>query len=109
MRRIVLIIGLMISFAASAQVEFLYDFNNLTTGSQNLNGQDGWMTHYQTAGSSQDFDVDYVCGSEMSPDESIAVWYPYGQLQLPARWHHGFGDGHESHLVGQLLRCWLRR
>ena len=78
MRRIVLIICLMVSIGASAQVEYLYDFNNLATGSQNLNGQDGWMTHYQTAGSSQDFNVDYVCGSDMAPDESIAVWYPYG-------------------------------
>lgn len=68
----------MVSFWARAQVEYLYDFNNLTTGSHNLNGQDGWVTHYQTATSSQDFDVDYVCGSDMAPDESIAVWYPYG-------------------------------
>ena len=78
MKKFLLFLGLMVSFAATAQVEYLYDFNNLTTGSQNLNGQDGWMTHYQTAGSSQDFDVDYVSGSDMSPDESIAVWYPYG-------------------------------
>lgn len=68
----------MVSFWARAQVEYLYDFNNLTTGSHNLNGQDGWVTHYQTATSSQDFDVDYVCGSDIAPDESIAVWYPYG-------------------------------
>ena len=68
----------MVSFWARAQVEYLYDFNNLTTGSHNLNGQDGWVTHYQTATSSQDFDVDYVCGSDMAPDETIAVWYPYG-------------------------------
>lgn len=78
MKRILLIIGLMVSFWARAQVEYLYDFNNLTTGSQNLNGQDGWVTHYQTAPASQDFNVDYVCGSDMAPDESIAVWYPYG-------------------------------
>ena len=31
-----------------AQVEYLYDFNSLTEGSQNLNGQDGWVTHYPT-------------------------------------------------------------
>ena len=78
MKRILLIITLMVSFWARAQVEYLYDFNNLTTGSQNLNGQDGWVTHYQTAPASQDFNVDYVCGSDMAPDESIAVWYPYG-------------------------------
>ena len=69
---------LMTVLGATAQVEYLYDFNSLTEGSQNLNGQDGWMTHYQTAPSSQDFDVSYVCGSEMAPDESLAVWYPYG-------------------------------
>lgn len=68
----------MVSVGAMAQVEYLYDFNNLTTGSQNFNGQDGWVTHYQTAASSQDFNVDFVCGSDMSPDETIAVWYPYG-------------------------------
>ena len=69
---------LIMAFAATAQVEYLYDFNSLTEGSQNLNGQDGWVTHYQTAGSSQDFDVSYVCGSDMAPDESLAIWYPYG-------------------------------
>ncbi len=61
-----------------AQEEYVYDFNSLTEGSQNLHGQDGWMTHYQTASSSQDFDVAYVCGADMAPDESIAIWYPYG-------------------------------
>ena len=61
-----------------AQVEYVYDFNSLTEGSQNLNGQDGWLTHYHSATSSQDFDVSYVCGSDMAPDESLAIWYPYG-------------------------------
>ena len=69
---------LLMAFSVSAQVEYIYDFNSLTEGSQNLNGQDGWLTHYQTAASSQDFDVAYVCGSDMAPDESIAIWYPYG-------------------------------
>ena len=77
-RLLTLIIALAFATMATAQVEFTYDFNNLNTGSQNLNGQDGWKTHYQNASSSQDFDVDYVCGSIMAPDESIAVWYPYG-------------------------------
>ena len=40
---------LLLAFSLSAQVEYLYDFNSLTEGTQNLNGQDGWMTHYQTA------------------------------------------------------------
>ena len=66
------------AFSLTAQVEYLYDFNSFNEGSQNLNGQDGWVTHYQTAPSSQDFDVNYVCGSDMAPDESLAVWYPYG-------------------------------
>ena len=79
MKRITVLLAILIaSIGAMAQVEYLYDFNNLTTGSHNLNGQDGWVTHYQTAASSQDFDVDYVCGSDMAPDETIAVWYPYG-------------------------------
>ena len=68
----------LLTVLGTAQVEYVYDFNNLTEGSQNLNGQDGWVTHYQTASSSQDFDVSYVCGSEMAPDESLAIWYPYG-------------------------------
>ena len=62
----------------TAQVEYLYDFNGLTEGTKNLNGQDGWLTHYHSAPSSQDFDVSYVCGSDLSPDESLAIWYPYG-------------------------------
>ena len=79
MKRIILLSTLFfLAFVAMAQVEYVYDFNSLTEGSQNLNGQDGWMTHYQTASSSQDFDVSYVCGSEMAPDESMAIWYPYG-------------------------------
>ena len=69
---------LLMAFALMAQVEYVYDFNNLNEGTRNLNGQDGWVTHYQTATSSQDFDVAYVCGSEMAPDESLAIWYPYG-------------------------------
>ncbi len=62
----------------SAQVEHVYDFNSLTTGSQNLNGQDGWVTHYQTASTSPGFDVGYASGDIISTDESIAVFYPYG-------------------------------
>ena len=68
----------LLTVLGTAQVEYVYDFNNLTEGSQNLNGQDGWVTHYQTASSSQDFDVSYVCGSDIAPDESLAIWYPYG-------------------------------
>ena len=104
----------MISVGASAQVEYLYDFNNLTTGSQNLNGQDGWMTHYQTAGSSQDFNVDYVCGSDMAPDESIAVWYPYGgsgvgrtaTRKASANFNFSFQQGGIMDLEMDMLRTW---
>ena len=79
MKRLIFISLLfLLAFAATAQVEYLYDFNSLIEGSQNLNGQDGWMTHYQTAASSQDFDVSYVCDSDLAPDESLAIWYPYG-------------------------------
>ena len=70
--------ALLFAISLTAQVEYIYDFNGLTEGQRNLNGQDGWKTHFQTASSSQDFDVSYVCGSDMAPDESLAVWYPYG-------------------------------
>ena len=72
------LLSVLFAISLTAQVEYVYDFNSLTTGTQCLNGQDNWSTHYQTAGSSQDFDVDYTSGSMMSPDESIAVFYPYG-------------------------------
>ena len=99
---------------AMAQVEYLYDFNNLTTGSQNLNGQDGWMTHYQTASSSQDFDVDYVCGADMSPDETVAVWYPYGgsgvgrtaTRKASTNFNFSFQQGGIMELEMDMLRTW---
>ena len=79
MKKLALLASFLLSACLGmAQVEYVYDFNSLTEGSQNLNGQDGWRTHYQTASSSQDFDVNYVCGSETAPDESLAIWYPYG-------------------------------
>ncbi|MGP1447557.1 MAG: T9SS type A sorting domain-containing protein [Candidatus Limimorpha sp.] len=79
MKKLTLLILLAsLTTAGFAQVEHLYNFNTLTTGTQCLNGQDGWSTHYQTAGSSQDFDVDYTSGTLIAPDESIAVFYPYG-------------------------------
>ena len=114
MKRILIIIGLMISLGAKAQVEYLYDFNNLTTGNQNLNGQDGWQTHYQTASSSQDFDVDFVCGSEMSPDETIAVWYPYGgsgvgrtaTRKASSNFNFSFQEGGIMELEMDMLRTW---
>lgn len=73
-----LLLTLLVSAAANAQVEYLYDFNNLTEGAANLNGQDNWSTHYQTASTSQDFDVAVVADQCMSPDETIGIFYPYG-------------------------------
>lgn len=97
-----------------AQVEYLYDFNSLATGTHNLNGQDGWVTHYQTAASSQDFDVDYVCGSDMAPDESIAVWYPYGgsgvgrtaTRKASPNFNFSFQQGGIMDLEMDMLRTW---
>ena len=115
MRRIIVLITiLMVSMGAMAQVEYLYNFNNLTEGSQNLNGQDGWMTHYQTAASSQDFDIGYVCGSDMAPDESIAVWYPYGgsgvgrtaTRKASANFNFSFQQGGIMDLEMDMNRTW---
>ena len=114
MKKLLILILLTASFRAGAQVEYLYDFNNLTTGTQNLNGQDGWMTHYQTAASSQDFDVDFVCGSDMSPDETVAVWYPYGgsgvgrtaTRKASANFNFSFQEGGIMDLEMDMLRTW---
>ena len=62
----------------NAQVEYVINFDNYSIGTQCLNGQDNWSTHYQTASSSQDFDVDYSCDGLLSPNESVAIYYPYG-------------------------------
>ena len=79
MKRLFLTLSMMLCLTmVNAQEEFVIDFNNYTTGTQCLNGQDSWATHYQTAGSSQDFDVDYTADGLLSPDESVAVFYPYG-------------------------------
>ena len=114
MKKLLILILLTASFRAGAQVEYSYDFNNLTTGTQNLNGQDGWMTHYQTAASSQDFDVDFVCGSDMSPDETVAVWYPYGgsgvgrtaTRKASANFNFSFQEGGIMDLEMDMLRTW---
>ncbi len=84
MKKLLLIIALTIlGLGLNAQkgggyVEYIIDFNDYKTGIQCLNGQDNWLTHYQTAGTSADFDVDYTGGGLLSPDESVAVFYPYG-------------------------------
>lgn len=68
----------MMAMIGFSQEEYLYNFNSLTEGSHNLNGQDGWVTHYQTAGNSPDFNVAYTGGSILSPDQSLAIFYTDG-------------------------------
>lgn len=70
--------SLLLTLCLSAQVEYIIDFNNYAEGSQNLNGQDNWSTHYQTAPTSPDFNVGYNNEATMAPDESLCLWYPYG-------------------------------
>ena len=115
MKKIFFIILMLMSVSwLTAQVEYIYDFNNLTEGNQNLNGQDGWMTHYQTAPSSQDFDIGYVCGSDLAPDESKAVWYPYGgsgvgrtaTRKASSDFNFSFHDGGIMDLEMDMLRTW---
>ena len=113
-RLLILLIGLVMVAKAMAQVEYVYDFNGLTEGTQNLNGQDGWMTHYQTASSSQDFDVSYVCGSDIAPDESKAIWYPYGGAgvgrtatrKASANFNFSFQEGGIMDLEMDMNRTW---
>jgi hypothetical protein len=78
MKKLLTLIFSLMFISLSAQVEYLYDFNSLQTGTKCLNGQDSWVTHYQTASTSPDFDVDYVCGDLTTPDETIGIFYPYG-------------------------------
>ena len=114
MKKTVVLLFLLLSTGLMAQVEYLYDFNNLTEGTKNLNGQDGWVTHYQTSASSQDFDVAYVCGSDMSPDQTIAVWYPYGgsgvgrtaTRKASANFNFSFQQGGIMDLEMDMLRTW---
>lgn len=79
MKRLFLTLSLILCLTTiNAQVEYVVNFNNYSTGEKCLDGQDYWSTHYQSAGTSPDFDVDYTIGGLLSPDESIAVFYPYG-------------------------------
>lgn len=79
MKKLFLTFSLILCFVSlTAQEEYTITFDNYKTGTKCLNGQDNWKTHYQTAGTSQDFDVDYTCDGLLSPNESIAVFYPYG-------------------------------
>ena len=79
MKKLFLTLSLMLCLTALvAQEEYIINFNDYKTGEQCLNGQDNWVTHFQTAGTSQDFDVDYTADGLLSPDESVALFYPYG-------------------------------
>ena len=79
MKRLFLTLSLVLCLTTvNAQEEYIINFNDYTTGTQCLNGQDNWNTHYQTAGTSGDFDVDYTADGLLSPDETVAVFYPYG-------------------------------
>lgn len=79
MKKLFLTLSLIFCLASiNAQEEHIINFNNYTIGEKCLDGQDNWRTHYQTAGASADFNVDYTADGLLSPDESIAVFYPYG-------------------------------
>ena len=79
MKKVFLLLSIMLCMnLINAQVEYVINFDNYTLGTQCLNGQDNWSTHYQTASTSQDFDVDYSCDGLLSPNETPAVYYPYG-------------------------------
>ena len=60
-----------------AQTMYTYDFNSLTLGSA-INGQDGWMSTFQTV-SGGDFEVNYtLSGSALAPDNSLCLLYENG-------------------------------
>lgn len=98
----------------NAQEEYIINFNDYKTGTQCLNGQDNWLTHYQTAGTSADFDVDYTGDGLLSPDESVAVFYPYGGAGIgrtatrKASENFGFNfkNGGIIDLEFDMLSCW---
>lgn len=101
-------------FAVNAQEEYIIDFNNYTLGTQCLNGQDNWLTHYQTAGTSADFDVDYTAEGLLSPDQSVAVFYPYGgsgigrtaTRKASENFGFNFKNGGIIDLEFDMLSCW---
>lgn len=62
---------------ANAQTVYTYNFNNLTLGSA-LNGQDNWVSTFQTV-SGGDFEINYTSGgSALSPDNSLCLLYNHG-------------------------------
>jgi hypothetical protein len=64
-----------ISFSAQAQIEHLYDFNDLEM--DDLGGQDNWVTIQQTNGEN-DFFINITASGVVSADGSKAVFYDYG-------------------------------
>ena len=67
-----LILVFLFSVTLNAQIEHLYDFNDLSLG--DLDGQDDWQTILHTSGTADLF-VDVVSGTVVAPDESNAVFY----------------------------------
>ena len=81
MKRVLLFIIVCVFMSLSgflnAQTMYTYDFNSLTLGS-GINGQDNWMSTYQTV-SGGDFEVNYTSGgSALSPDNSLCLLYNHG-------------------------------
>jgi len=66
------LLSLLVTFSAIAQIEYEYDFNNLTVG--DLDGQDDWATILHTTGPA-DFFVELAAGSVVSPDGTLAIFY----------------------------------
>ena len=115
MKKLFLTLSLVLCLVAvKAQDEYIINFNDYTTGTQCLNGQDNWQTHYQTAGSSQDFDVDYTGDGLLSPDESVAIFYPYGGAgvgrtatrKASENFGFNFKNGGIIDLEFDILPCW---
>lgn len=74
MKKFSLLIALIcISLLSFTQVvEHIYDFNSLQT--DNLNGQDEWLTIQHTSGGADIF-IDLIAGNVVSPDGSKAAFY----------------------------------
>lgn len=72
---LLLLLFISTSLGIYAQVEHLYDFNDLENSV--LGGQDNWLTIKHTNGDN-DFDVNVVAGDVVSPDATNAAFYNHG-------------------------------
>lgn len=70
-----LLLFISISINTQAQVEHLYDFNDLEL--TDLGGQDDWVTIQHTNGN-DDFQINFFAGTVVSPDGSNATFYDFG-------------------------------